>query len=260
MGEGRKKGTGGGGAALNFKVVGNPQPANPKENTIWLNTDVKITGYSFAAEQPEEMQPGEVWISTGTASPVAFDALKKNTVMVYPISAKQMQNGTLVDVTAKSWQNGQWVEWITTSYLYNSGDSCTDVGGEWISYYNGGSFKLTDECIDISSSNHTSGAVIIGKNNTIDVTNINEITLKAEIVNVNNESFVTIGLATTKVSTIAAVNSAPAKTQRSTASDAGKTVEVTVDVSAMSGQYYVFICNAYLFDYNILSVKYTEVA
>ena len=33
---------GSGGAPLNFKVVGNPQPSNPKVNTIWVDTDVPI--------------------------------------------------------------------------------------------------------------------------------------------------------------------------------------------------------------------------
>lgn len=112
MGTGRKKGPSGGGISLNFKVVSNPQPANPKENTIWLNTDVDITGYYFQAEQPENMAEGEVWISTGTVSSVAFNAVKKGTVMVYPISAKQMVGGTLVDVIAKSYQGGAWVGWM----------------------------------------------------------------------------------------------------------------------------------------------------
>lgn len=121
---------GGGGAALNFKVVGNPQPANPKENTIWVNTDVKITGYRFAAEQPENMAEGEVWISTGAASQVAFNALKKNTVMVYPISAKQMVGGRLVDLTAKSYQDGAWRDWLRGIY-----------DGEWMPGYG---FELLD--------------------------------------------------------------------------------------------------------------------
>ena len=57
MGEGRKKG-GGGGASLNFKVIGNPQPESAKENTIWVNTDTPITGYYFQPEQPENMAEG----------------------------------------------------------------------------------------------------------------------------------------------------------------------------------------------------------
>ena len=122
------------GVELNFEVVGNPQPANPKENTIWLNTDVDITGQYLQAEQPEGMAEGEVWISTGTASQFAFNALKKGgTVMVYPISAKQMQGGTLVDVTAKSWQDGEWVEWFKGVYLLNGTDYCDNVTGGWTS-------------------------------------------------------------------------------------------------------------------------------
>ena len=123
----------GGGASLNFKVVGNPQPTNPKENTIWVNTDVEIPNWYFSATQPENMQPGEVWISTGTSSTVAFNALKKGgTVMVYPISAKQMgQDGVLVDVTAKSWQNGAWVDWIPTGALYYKGNECEPATGGW---------------------------------------------------------------------------------------------------------------------------------
>lgn len=43
----------GGGAGLNFKVVGGTvQPINPKENTLWINTDVDIESWTFAAENP----------------------------------------------------------------------------------------------------------------------------------------------------------------------------------------------------------------
>lgn len=42
----------GGSSPLNFKVVGNPKPANPKENTIWIDTNEKITGWEFSATEP----------------------------------------------------------------------------------------------------------------------------------------------------------------------------------------------------------------
>ena len=111
---------GGSGGGLNFKVVGNPQPANPKGNTIWVNTDRKINGYSFSATQPESMAEGEVWFSVGTFSSVAFSATKKNSVMVYPLLAKQKIDGALVDVTAKSYQGGKWVNWWAGE-LYKDG-------------------------------------------------------------------------------------------------------------------------------------------
>ena len=60
MAKGFKHGSGG--TSLNFKVVGNPKPTSPKENTIWINTDVPITGYHFSATQPETMAEGMVHI------------------------------------------------------------------------------------------------------------------------------------------------------------------------------------------------------
>lgn len=112
----------GGGAPLNFKVVGGTtEPSNPKENTIWINTDKEITGWHFDSQQPENMKNGEVWFSTGKASTVEFNALKANTLMVFPLSAKQMVSGTLVKVTAKCYQGGKWVEFIGENQLFYYG-------------------------------------------------------------------------------------------------------------------------------------------
>ena len=83
--------TGGGCTSLNFKVVGNPQPSNPKEHTIWVDTDVPISSYVFSATEPEAPEEGMVWISIGTSSAVEFNALKKNALQVYPIAAKQSE-------------------------------------------------------------------------------------------------------------------------------------------------------------------------
>ena len=60
MAKGFKHGAGGGGTALNFKVVGNPQPESAKGNTIWVNTDVPIGAWYFAATQPENLIEGRV--------------------------------------------------------------------------------------------------------------------------------------------------------------------------------------------------------
>lgn len=111
---------GSGGGGLNFKLVGGlTQPADPAENTIWVNTDIEITGYEFSATEPADPVEGMVWITVGIPSPVAFNALKKNSIMVYPISAQQYVSGVWVTKTAKSYQGGAWVEWI--AYVYKDG-------------------------------------------------------------------------------------------------------------------------------------------
>lgn len=51
-----------GGQDLNFDIVGGTsQPANPKGNTIWVNTDTAITGWEFSANEP---QSGEIELDT----------------------------------------------------------------------------------------------------------------------------------------------------------------------------------------------------
>ena len=117
-------------SGLNFEVVGGTSaPANPAENTIWVNTSVPISDYIFSAIPPESGAEGSVWFSTGTTSPAAFNALKKNVVQVYPLSAMQIVNGQIVDVEAKIYQDGEWVDWGTV--LYDAGNHFTEITGGW---------------------------------------------------------------------------------------------------------------------------------
>lgn len=220
----------GGANPLNFKVVGNPQPTNPRENTIWVDTDVPITSWHFGADEPNvyklsalpqdphvliaphrlssgeiinfeltqtlsvvdwvriidvyngnkayfirnldgtvsggfieglklsvvitdstvplddvyvsyagivgygsyHHEEGAVWITTGMSSTGAFNALKKNGIQVYPISAKQYINNAWVDKEAKIYQNGAWVnlyEW--NGQLYELGEEFISKTGGW---------------------------------------------------------------------------------------------------------------------------------
>ena len=73
---------------LNFTVTGNPQPANPAVNTIWVDTDTAITGWAFSPDQPENPANGSLWFKTGLASPVAFNALKKNSITMNPLNVQ----------------------------------------------------------------------------------------------------------------------------------------------------------------------------
>lgn len=122
-----------GGGGLNFKLVGGlTQPADPTKNTIWVPTDFEITGYEFSATEPADTVDGMVWIPVGTSSTVAFNALKKNGIMVYPLSAKQYVNGAWVSVKAKSYQNGNWVDWWDGG-LFANGNQYESVTGGWSS-------------------------------------------------------------------------------------------------------------------------------
>ena len=116
MAKGFKHGAGGG-ADLNFEVKAYATEAlllaaTPKENTIGVVTGTPVAGYIFDATQPEAITEGLVWIFTGSSSSAEFNALKKNGIMVYPISAKQYVSGNWEKKTVKSYMNGEWVEWV----------------------------------------------------------------------------------------------------------------------------------------------------
>lgn len=134
MAKGFKHGSGGG-ASLNFNVKSYDSEevlleAEAKENTIGIVTNTPITSWVFSAAEPAEPVEGLVWISTGASSPVEFNALKKNGIQVYPMSAKQYVSSAWVSKTAKSYQNGSWKDF--TAYLYNAGDEFTDITGGWV--------------------------------------------------------------------------------------------------------------------------------
>lgn len=160
---------------LNFKVVGGTAyPASPKENTIWINTDTEITGYTFSSMEPGNLTEGMVWIFTGESSPVAFSVTKKNPVMLYPISAKQYVAGVLVDKEAKSYQGGAWVDWwngelydIGNEYIAVTGGYDT-VGKKYNTTLPGGSnpltIKHTDTGMEITQDKDSSSGMWYIKN------------------------------------------------------------------------------------------------
>lgn len=190
---GRTNTGGGGGGGLNFDVVAYDTEeallaATPKENTIGIITTTAISSWIFSATEPETPEEGVVWISVATSSAVAFNALKKNGIQVYPLSAKQYVSGAWVDVTAMSYQGGEWGEWFP-GYLYYKGNEFEETtGGLEISvgrttgYSEGVGTKGNDSIIlDCSEKSTAIEAVTANK---IDLTNYS--TLKCNVKSFTN--------------------------------------------------------------------------
>lgn len=241
---------GGGSASLNFKITGNPQPASPRDNTIWINTDTPITSWMFNADQPTTPTEGMTWIIVGKSSPAAFNILKKNGIMVYPVSAKQYIGGEWVVKTAKSYQGGEWVEWIPVGALYYSGNECVDESGGWQargwrvdSTYSGTvvpTITNNDDhmSIVVPSANVAGGAVEVKKDQ--DLTNVNSISIDFEMTanEFNVRLMVIARNATTMDDSVKSIllNDAPTTTV--------ERKKITLDVSSVSGSYDVVIAFA----------------
>lgn len=114
--------------SLNFEVVGNPKPQSPKMNTIWVDTDVAIPNWTLSATKPDSGDEGAVCVQTGNGSVCAFNALKKNAVMVYPLCATQRISGAWKNVNAEIYQ-GEWKVLQAEVVFFGNGKVNTDVFG-----------------------------------------------------------------------------------------------------------------------------------
>lgn len=96
--------------------------ANPRENTIGVVTD-KVDRWIFSPREPEEAEEGLLWITTGNASAAAFNALRKNSIRLCPIQARQYAEGLWQTVPARSFLGGEWIRWAADRKIYESGVS-----------------------------------------------------------------------------------------------------------------------------------------
>ena len=242
MAKGFKHGAGGV-SALNFKVVGGTsQPVNPKENTIWVNTQTEISGWVFSATEPKSPVEGTVWISTGTSSTVEFNALKKNGIQVYPISAKQYISGAWANVTAKSYQSSGWGDWFPGTYIYKNGDQCKDITGGFTTIPKSGSYW--DGAPQVSyNTDHIAFSGLYGASyvsytstvNMIDLTNIKTVVIK--VASFTGGSYTHGRIAATKTrESQDSIHGTAAALKQFEITDTG---EIELDVSGLSGGYYI---------------------
>lgn len=174
----------GGGASLNFAVKAYPteealNAATPKENTIGVIADY-ITGWTFGAEQPETTEAGAVWISTGDTSPVKFNALKKNALMVYPGSVMYHNGTEWKNVDAYIYQKGAWVKFSLAwdGYYFKDGNQYEYITGGWTTEgWNNQATANTDNGILYVESPNAQYAARIGTEKPVDLTGVDKIWL-----------------------------------------------------------------------------------
>lgn len=225
--------TGGGGAeGLNFEVVGGiVLPSDPAENTIWVNTDTEIAGWAFSPEEPDDMAEGMVWIPTGLSSMAAFNALKNNSLMVYPMSCKQYVGGSWAAPTAQIYQGGEWVE-MWNGVLYDYGNQYESITGGWV-----GSQTIADHT--------TSGGKLTVNADNLSFTNVSGgsfgvVTAKA----VNLSMFTTLHAITTGTVRLQAASVFPTLSPVVySEAFSGASTEHTVDISAITGAYKIALNN-----------------
>ena len=230
---------GGGGAGLNFEIKAyaseDSLPATAKENTIAVITETPITAYTFSATEHTDPIEGMVWFIVDVASPVEFNALKKNEIRIYPNSAKQYVSGVWTDKLAKSYQGGSWVDWIPPGALFYSGmgaqvefekyesaNSTATIGTEYIEL----NYTVHDRCV-------------VGVECSCGLAGKTKVVIDAEVTNVSSDNDRTLSLvcSTSKIDMEQYVSKFPARTKLAVNSRK----EYTLDVSGFSGTLYIAV-------------------
>lgn len=233
-----------GGEELNFSVVAYASetalPETAAENTIAVITTTHITGYLFSADEPTNPIEGNLWIGTVAEGNKSFNALKGNTLMVYPFFVQQYIDGTWLPATAFIYQKGTWVDFIT--YLYELGNEYIAITGGLRSdavplsaSYTGATPTLTKEKSSFTASltyNNKAIAGVVSFDKTIDLTNYDTLHCKvnAKYTGADRQQLIVFGVRSGYLN-----NSIVAKTAFVVSEDC------TLDISGVTGSYYVGI-------------------
>ncbi|MEG0913329.1 MAG: hypothetical protein RSD08_09780 [Oscillospiraceae bacterium] len=179
-----------GGAALNFKVFGGTAaPVNPQENTLWVNTDKPIAGWSFLCTQYTGTSPdGWVQVICGVTSNVSFNALKKSELIVYPTACLQYDGNVWSTKSAKIYQGGVWKDFRL--WLYNNGIKYAAVTGDWQTKTSGAYSSVTFGAKSVviragSPSGAASGHAAICTGKKVDVSDISYLKFKIKSYSLN---------------------------------------------------------------------------
>ena len=226
---------GSGGGGLNFRVIGGTtEPSSPKENDIWVNTDVEITGYVFSVTEPANPAEGMVCISTGTVSSVKFNALKKNGIEVYPLYAKQYISGAWVTKTAKIYQTNEWAEFFSGT-IFKNGTIYT--GHTNYKTPSNANIIETDDGIEVSTVGGKTSQVykVFGP---IVLDNIKTLQMTSAFTDSVGGSHRRV-LYVAPTASVSYGNASAIQTTDATSSW-NKSTTITLDVSSFKGEYYVY--------------------
>lgn len=214
---------------MNFFVKSGAKVSNL---SVYFQVEKGLAKTSFEAGNAN----GQVWIKTATSSTISFPMLKPNrkgdNIVVRPIEAYMYtQDGDWGKVICKIRRNGAWVplEAAWDGYYFKDGNQYADVTGGWTSegWSSNGSVSV-GETIVLSAVNGQTAAV--GTKNTVDLTNAKKLWIDSPN---GNNGYGSGHLIVSSDKSLSGSSSAAVAVNR--------TGSISVDVSSLSGKYYIYL-------------------
>lgn len=143
----------------------------------------------FSSAKPVSAASGTVLIQTAATSNAAFNALKKNTLMVYPDSVSQYINGAWEKKDAWIYQNGTWKQ-ISWSWLYviQNGVIITPPGFSTFGYTGNTTLPTITPGDGYQQIASTSNSNAVTTDSAIDLTNITTVYAEINLIKVTQSS------------------------------------------------------------------------
>lgn len=245
----------GGSGGLDFHVVGGTtQPSNPKENTIWVNTSTDIPHYVVHYTPPTSETykvNGAIWICDNSLtwrSPDINIAKNKEKLYlpVFPTNVQQYENGAWVRKTAYVYKSGAWTQVSSEAlWLFNNGDDCTANTGGWSTYnyangisgtYNYGTGVCTKNSGNFVLQVYPEQGIARQTKNKINLSNYSKIEIK--LVMSGTKTYAHMDFFASSSSGAVATSENIAAKHRAESLHTSTTT-LTLDISSLSGSYYV---------------------
>lgn len=179
---------------------------------------------------------GDVWIKTWPSSVSAFNVIKNNSILVYPVFVNQYINDTWTTKDAYMYLNNSWTKLSTERILFDATSPFAGMTGLWSSI-NGGSVSETQLDVIIHYSHEGSE---VYTTEPIDLSLYN--TLHVQVSNYHSKSY--MGIITTMIDTtsLTSFDSNYAACAATKAIDKANT-EFTLDLTSTTGSYHIWIGN-----------------
>lgn len=200
------------------------------------------TSYEELAEAllPTYFMDGAVWFKTDANADVSFNALRKNGIQIYPVSATHFTSGECAEKTAQVYRNGEWVELTSwNGELYDAGNQYEDVTGGWVVGEGNATATIDDAGITLSTTSNSANRIHVETKKAVDLTDYNTLYANVTITSLSLGSGISNICCRLGHASVSGTSLASASTKVEEKATAKGEVTLQLDISEVTGEHYV---------------------
>ncbi len=235
---------GGKAGSLKVKAYANAAslPATASTYEMAIITSVTLGKVVIGTVQPTSPANGDVWCDTSRTAQTPLRVTETPESWLYPCLCMQYVSGTWVFVNAYTYSGSAWVEWY--AWLYQDGDERIAIGGAWLQDWGSGTYSVVKSATYITMTMSSSNLITLRKTTALNLTDYRFLKLKVQKVSGNN--------AVIAAHPVTGAYAWAAYTAQGVGDASGTVRTISLDVSALNGNYYIIFGVSDVGSYKIL--------